>query len=120
MLALALTAAMSLAAVGCRSDEAARDTRPPDSSTVAARESAAVERHGEPDATDGAAGMLKRAEAALLRADGMGEVTVVWQSDGVLELRGTVTNPADRDRAEQLMRGVPGMRGVTNNLTVGR
>lgn len=117
---MVLTAAMSLTAVGCRSDEAARDTRHVDSSTVAARESAAVERHAEPDAADGAASTLKRAEAALLRADGMGEVAIVWQSDGMLELRGTVTIPADRDRAEQIVRGVPGVRGVVNSLAVAR
>lgn len=40
--------------------------------------------------------------------------------DGIAYLEGTVATPLQRDRAEELARGVPGIRGVVNELVVER
>ncbi|HEX9661337.1 MAG TPA: BON domain-containing protein, partial [Candidatus Binatia bacterium] len=39
---------------------------------------------------------------------------------GVVQLSGTVESSADRSRAEQLVRGVDGVKSVVNNLQVQR
>jgi hyperosmotically inducible periplasmic protein len=45
------------------------------------------------------------------------EVINVNTASGVVTLSGTVKNDADKSRAEQVARGVEGVKQVTNNLT---
>jgi hyperosmotically inducible periplasmic protein len=57
---------------------------------------------------------------AKLAADKGSSVTRVQvdTNRGVVALTGTVESSADRARAEQIARGVSGVRGVANNLQV--
>jgi hyperosmotically inducible protein len=57
---------------------------------------------------------------AKLAADKGSSVTRVQvdTNRGVVALTGTVESAADRARAEQIVRGVSGVRGVANNLQV--
>jgi osmotically-inducible protein OsmY len=57
---------------------------------------------------------------AKLAADKGSSVTRVQvdTNRGVVALTGTVESAADRARAEQIVRGVSGVRGVANNLLV--
>ena len=57
---------------------------------------------------------------AKLAADKGSSVTRVQvdTNRGVVALTGTVESSADRARAEQIVRGVSGVRGVANNLQV--
>jgi len=57
---------------------------------------------------------------AKLAADKGSSVTRVQvdTNRGVVTLTGTVESSADRARAEQIVRGVSGVRGVANNLQV--
>lgn len=45
------------------------------------------------------------------------EVITVSTANGVVTLSGTVKSDADKSRAEQIARGVEGVKQVTNNLT---
>lgn len=57
---------------------------------------------------------------AKLAADKGSSVTRVQvdTNRGVVQLSGTVESAADRARAEQIVRGVDGVKGVANNLQV--
>jgi len=59
---------------------------------------------------------------AKLAGDKASSVTRVQvdTNRGVVQLSGTVESSADRSRAEQLVRGVDGVRNVVNNLQVQR
>jgi osmotically-inducible protein OsmY len=59
---------------------------------------------------------------AKLAGDKASSVTRVQvdTNRGVVQLSGTVESSADRSRAEQLARGVDGVRSVVNNLQVQR
>jgi osmotically-inducible protein OsmY len=65
-------------------------------------------------------GITTRVKAALAADKGTSLTRVgVETTRGVVHLTGVVQSSADRSRAEQVTRGVSGVRGVTNNLQVG-
>lgn len=62
-----------------------------------------------------------KTHSALLAAEDVRELTInVDVENNVVTLTGTVANPAQKDRAEQVARGVEGIREVKNRLTVGK
>jgi len=64
-------------------------------------------------------GITTRVKAALAADKGSSLTRVgVETTRGVVQLTGVVQSAADRSRAEQVTRGVSGVRGVANNLQV--
>ena len=62
-----------------------------------------------------------KTHSALLAAEGVRELTInVDVENNVVTLSGTVADAAQKERAEQVARGVEGVREVKNMLTVGR
>ena len=62
-----------------------------------------------------------RTRSALAAAEDVRDLTInVDVDNGVVTLTGTVRSAAQKDRAEQVARGVGGIKDVNNRLTVGR
>lgn len=60
-----------------------------------------------------------KTRAALLATDDLRESTInVDVENDVITLRGTVANPAQKTRAEQVAKGIEGQKGVRNELKV--
>jgi osmotically-inducible protein OsmY len=58
-----------------------------------------------------------KAKLAAEKASNLTRVSVAT-ANGRVSLTGVVPTPADRDRAEQLVREVKGVQGVANNLQI--
>lgn len=95
------------AAVSAASAQAPDSTPPAEESTSAART--------RPDVSDAQLGL--EARVRLYQALGISNLSILV-NQGVATLDGTVPSDAERQRAEELVREMPGIRSVVNGLRI--